>query len=445
MEYLAKLTQLAFQFGPFMFALLFTLYISRWGYRKYNEVNVRTSPPASDKEKNTMWIYFLASTVLGFILVIVSIYWWFQSQKATYVFTGKISDLSEVEEVVSNELYFKQELLSRLEENLPQKRNELFVFIQNRPFETNQSFRVRYFKQGSKNEESMSINYSPEPEVEYYVDYDTTAQRSVLKPVNQPSAFLMPGMTVYAQDFTQNLSSGSKSILKVDFKDEQIARLQNEGTAVGTKIDILDGLDRLSKEELTPYIETITEKESMITTLLDLSRHTDKELSFKAQKIVDKTSPTISSFLAENLVKSGSSREQATSILFRMEQERAQQILSSIPRASTGAWYPQLSQNISDSSNLKILFPTGSSKGDRYYVKALWDPGNSESVECLTKLFHSSLSHNRSYEEELALMQGKDKDRKTRWVYWYSKSWALSIADGIKKCGAEASFESIKD
>ncbi len=44
MERIAQLTNLAFQFGPFLFALLFSLVITRWAYKIYKEANQRKDP-----------------------------------------------------------------------------------------------------------------------------------------------------------------------------------------------------------------------------------------------------------------------------------------------------------------------------------------------------------------------------------------------------------------
>jgi hypothetical protein len=82
------------------------------------------------------------------------------------------------------------------------------------------------------------------------------------------------------------------------------------------------------------------------------------------------------------------------------------------------------------------LKPTAASDGDRYYVKATWKPEDPETVSCLTKLFNSELYTKRTLSEEAALMQRKSQ----RFVYWYSKDWAIDISTEIKKCGGQAEF-----
>ena len=62
MEHLSKLTNLAFQFGPFLFALLFSLIITRWAHKIYREANQRKAP---DEERETYRFYFIGTAIFG--------------------------------------------------------------------------------------------------------------------------------------------------------------------------------------------------------------------------------------------------------------------------------------------------------------------------------------------------------------------------------------------
>jgi hypothetical protein len=83
-----------------------------------------------------------------------------------------------------------------------------------------------------------------------------------------------------------------------------------------------------------------------------------------------------------------------------------------------------------------LLRPTGSSQGDRYYVRATWDPADEHEVPCLTQLFNDELASTRSVKAEAAKMKG----RAERLIYWYSKDWAISISKKISDCGGKAQY-----
>ncbi|MBN1638140.1 MAG: hypothetical protein JW866_04180 [Ignavibacteriales bacterium] len=441
MKHISQLTNLAFQFGPFLFALLFTLYISRWGYKNYNQANLRCDPPASEKEINTYRLYFLGTAIFGFILVIISIIWWFNIQVSYHVFAGKIVNLREYEEITSNDLYFKSILVTKLEENLPQIRDEHFLFIQNEPFDNNQKFKI-YYSKGQGKVEEFSINYSSQILVEYCVDWDENSGNNILRCLTSPQSSLF-FKSAYAQEFKVKSDYESFSSTEDRIDKYLVQLLQEERTDIGQKIEALDKLSSLEDSQLKYYIEKSIYKEPMTLTLLDLSRHTDKELAYKAKKIINDRFK-IDDYLVHLLLSDSKNREEAIEILFRIEKDRALQILNNIPIKMRNSWFNDLKKEIEFGEKAKILIPTGSSKGDRYYVQAKWDPKNSKVVECLTELFFRELIHNRTYEEEIKLMKGENGQRSERWVYWYSKEWALYIAQKIENCGGKAYFVGIR-
>src|SRR2546427_6959282 len=73
---LKQLVELAFQYGPFLFALLFTIYVSRWTYGNWNRAIVRKEPSATPEEKATLQWTFICTAVFGAVLVAFSVAWW---------------------------------------------------------------------------------------------------------------------------------------------------------------------------------------------------------------------------------------------------------------------------------------------------------------------------------------------------------------------------------
>ena len=120
---------------------------------------------------------------------------------------------------------------------------------------------------------------------------------------------------------------------------------------------------------------------------------------------------------------------------------KALKILQNIPNSISYSWLKKLKKEIQLGNKTRVLIPTGSSKGDRYYVKAEWDPENRNVANCLTNLFYRELIHNRTLKEEADLMKRKNGKR---WVYWYSKEWALYIFEKIEACSSKAFFVGIR-
>jgi len=435
MENISQLTKLSYQYGPFLFALLFNLVISRWGYKIYNRAIQRKDPKATEQELKTYRGYFLGTAIFGVILVIISIIWWFITQTSVHVFTGKIVSLKEYEKVTSSTLFFRPVFVAKLEENIPQIRDENFLFIQNKPFTTEQKFKI-YYNKGEGRLEEFSINYVPEIIPEYCIEWDEDSGKNIIKHLNPSSLSFSLIPSLFAQDFN-NESNQEDSDIDDPY---MIYLLQEERTDVGQKIQILDKLNNLDDNTLKRYITFSSSKEKMILTLLDLSRHTDKELAYKAKRLINQRFD-LEKYLIDNLLSGYTKRMTAEKILFRIEKERALKILQQIPNKNSYPWINELENKIQSGNYTKVLIPTGSSKGDRYYVKAEWDPQNSEVVSCLTILFHRELIHNRTIEEEVELMKRR---KGNRFVYWYSKGWAMYIAKKIENCGANASFVGIK-
>ncbi|MBD3338467.1 MAG: hypothetical protein GF353_05130 [Candidatus Lokiarchaeota archaeon] len=442
MENISYLTSLAFRFGPFLFALLFTLFVSRWAYNNYNKANLRTNPPASDSEINTLRSYFLGAAVVSVILVGLSVKFWFDYQSSFHVFKGTITNLKEYEKITSNDLYLKATMIRPLEKGLPQIRDEHFICIQNKPFENDQRFKI-YYSKGQGRVEEFIINYSSYPIVEYCVEWDEISGKNILKcsnPSNHSFFFLN---SAYAQQ--EKLDLYKEKFQPESFRIDTylIELLQEERTDIGQKIEALDRLSNFPDSQLRDYLEIQTFKEPMTLTLLDLSRHTDKELAYKAKKLINDRFK-FDDYLRQKLISSSTNKNEAIKLLFRIEKERAVRILNEIPSSSKKSWMNNTLTKIKSGEKTKVLYPTGSSKGDRYYVHAKWDYKNKEVLECLTTLFYRELIHNRTYDEEVKLMKGKDNKRSDRWVYWYSKEWALYIAEKIENCGGRASFVPIR-
>lgn len=442
---LTALTELAFQFGPFFFALLFTLVISRWSYKIYH-----AQGKSSTRETDTYRWVFISTTAFGMILVIVSVIWWWNYRPTTFVFRGEIKNLKEYERVVSSSLYFKSKWTGVIEEGVPQYHDEEFAVIQDVPFSLNQQFDMMFSKRDGS-PQKITVGYdriSKMPQFEIVWDDSTRASRLIQ--ISKSAAVLDDGagrfLIAPAYAGEANHRRGGQSALAAAMqyqvktpviRDQDIIKiLQDERTGVGLKIASLDRMLAMDATDLRKIITTRTNKEDMILTITDLTRHTDKELASQARRLADKGG--VNAIISGRLKSSDSTTvREAQNLVRRLDTKQVTSILKLLD-ARRSASMKGFVDEVQSGRGLNPLKPTGSSQGDRYYVRAKWDQKNDVTVNCLARLFSRELVEAGSPAEEAQRMKGRSE----RWVYWYSKDWALRIAGEVKKCGGTATFES---
>jgi hypothetical protein len=429
-ETLSKLSDLGLHYGPFFFALLFLAIIPRWPYRIFKETNAKKNPPATPAELTSARVVFLVTFFFGLGLVVVSVAWWLRSQPKIYAFQGEIVDLHEYEALASasDKLYFREETRPLIDD-IP-LRNEHFVVVQGTPLAKGQNFDVEFSKNKSTRN-TFHIPYTPgDDDARYRVNWDDNLHTNVLQRdtsvVAESRGFVwtahaaQAGIPVYQ-------GRSPKSQMAQMQASSPVAVLQDSNSDVGSKIVALDQLERMPVSVLT---DRGTGSEPVLATLLDLTRYSDKEVSYKAELLIKKVN------LDEYLVRKLSSpqakdQHEGQQVLLKMDKADSERILAKLKPAKAS----QLRGAVSQAANFQVI-PTPSAQGDRYYVKATWDPNNAKTVDCLTTLFHAELINNRSSEQERTLMN----NRSQRLVYWYDKEWTISMASKIRACGGNAVF-----
>lgn len=216
---------------------------------------------------------------------------------------------------------------------------------------------------------------------------------------------------------------------------ESIAALQFEETVSAEKIPLIDELGGLEDENLQKCLQAITHKEVIALTIFDLSRHTNSELAEKAQALLERFD--LAAYVDKEVDSEDEERWQGIlEFLLRIEPDQAKNILEQVSFETEEA--DQIVEKVSNGVH-RVLIPTDSESGDRYYVRVSWDPASAGQVSCLTALFNKELSTQRNLEQEGQKMKELNGNR---WVYWYSKDWTLSMAESAEKCGAETAFVS---
>jgi len=138
------LVGLAEQFGPFLFAILFILVVTRTAHQWYREAVSRT-PHANPAEIRTLRFYFILSVYCGIGATILSVGWWFYAQtRGMYYYQFSISELANEDEI--NSQYFSKLAPMPALAGAPQLHDEYFLVGQPEPFSKGQKFIIQYYR-----------------------------------------------------------------------------------------------------------------------------------------------------------------------------------------------------------------------------------------------------------------------------------------------------------
>ncbi len=429
--------ELAFRYGPFAFAAFFAA--GAWWMLRSARDAASSRGGSGPAQARLCRQFAVASGAACLAFAVVGTYYWMRFG-STHFYIGQINDLKTYEELASDNFFLRKELKADPLGETPLYYNLHFVVMQARPFWAGQRFEVAYYKKGSQARKLFEFAYDGRQGQRYRFEYDD--QDRPVRLVGIPSTIQGDkkqaarfSLAAFAQVLPVTLMSPqpSKALQRGDPPVDRrlIGLLQDGRSDVGAKIDALDRLLSMNPSALKAYANTVVNGESFALTLIELSRHSDKELASKARQAAE--SSDAEGELARQLGSSNSgARKAAEQAMTRVSPDRAKRILSQA-KASPGKEVVEAKLR---TGATQVLSPVGSEGGDRYYVQAQWDPRDQKAVSCLTSVFNKELISNRTLQDEQKLMAG----RNTRLVYWYTKDWALSMADKIRGCGAKATF-----
>jgi hypothetical protein len=142
---LETVVRLAQQYGPFLFAILFILIVTRTAHKYYKECNTRAAPAASEEEKRAYRFYFVVSIWSGIAVMVLSIIWWIYAQVAgTNIYQVAIVGLAPDESVLS-QYYFKN-VPRPTPPGMTSLHDDYFIIAQSEPFKIGDKFDFYYFK-----------------------------------------------------------------------------------------------------------------------------------------------------------------------------------------------------------------------------------------------------------------------------------------------------------
>jgi len=143
-ENVSALVGLAEQFGPFLFAILFILVVTRTAHQWYRE-SITRGPHANPAEVRTLRLYFILSVYCGIGAMILSVGWWFYAQtRGMYYYQFSISELNNEDQI--NSEYFSRLAPMPAVAGAPQLHDMYFLVGQPEPFNKGQKFTVQYYK-----------------------------------------------------------------------------------------------------------------------------------------------------------------------------------------------------------------------------------------------------------------------------------------------------------
>jgi hypothetical protein len=215
---------------------------------------------------------------------------------------------------------------------------------------------------------------------------------------------------------------------------ELLSRLGDPEVSVRTRQNVLERLMTLPLDTLQANAWAYYEEqddEPVLCVLLDLTRHSNHGVAAAARRVL-----SLINLRGLVLVRLTSDNEatqlSVVPVLEHLDSVSGARLLGSVSGLASdksGFLYSAL--------GTKLLVPTASSFGDRYAVRARWVSGNATAVACLGRVFYESLEPPKlALEQQIAKMAHTHE----RIAYWYSRVWAIHLAQNIRQCGGVADF-----
>jgi hypothetical protein len=180
MSYPELFTQLAYQFGPFFFAVLFTLFVTRTARAWYVS---NTSHPLDETEKATFRQWFLVCAYFSIALVIISIGWyayynWGRYHALEGIFVGLRPN--QIIAPDADQFFIKE---TNAKDPSGDIRDYYFVLVRDRPWQKGEKLSFKYWDVPVKSSGGGTQGAPPEPlEVDtQLVETDSFPARFVLR------------------------------------------------------------------------------------------------------------------------------------------------------------------------------------------------------------------------------------------------------------------------
>lgn len=261
-------------------------------------------------------------------------------------------------------------------------------------------------------------------------DYKLSADKKTIVCETEEKANLFGSFITLAH--AENIESPN---INLEENIRHIKTIMSERSSIKRKLWAFSNLIDVDSNEIQK-IGAVTVKRDLtfLLDLVDLSRHNNDTLASFAKKLSKKIN--IEKTLKNALLDSVKPPMNIIKRMTVLDSETKNNIFSALKK---NKWemkkFEKRALEKIKTSPTRQLIPTGTNQGDRYYVQANWAKDDNKTLDCLTFLFNTELLSNRTLEEE-------KKKMKNGWrlVYWYSRTWAIYIAEHIERCGGRAKF-----
>jgi hypothetical protein len=426
---LKDLAGLAYQYGPFIFALIFLYNISRWAWRNYDQARAQT--PADPKPVTRAWHTFVASFAVAILLVGISVWWWI-SHGPLYEFTGAIYDLDNNTSVYCDSLYFRVRQHPLYSPNDVPLKDEEFLAVAKHPFNKGDRFTIEVRKDQTSRG-NVTLEYDPEAvDSNFSLDFNNGVYQlhslATPRPVAEEPGNWIPSFTAYAQSPNQTAEarvspSQRNSSQQTNLKDVNISTIENTQASVGARILALENLYRMDPAPIIAFIQRGASGATFAAGVLDLTRHSDPELAYWAQSLAKKLD--LESFVRKGLQSSDAdTRYDAKMVLEHFDASQADNLISEMGK-------------VPDKSKLGVrdlaLVPTNFPEGDRYYMQVAWDDSNKTQAHCVDEVFED-------WAGDSAIQKQPTPSQSSELIYSLDKSQVTAAAAEVNRCGATAKF-----
>lgn len=178
---LERFARLAFEFGPFFFALLFLFFATRMASRRYRDARAQAQGAEDPDVRLHRRVYF--GTVLGsWILVAVAVGIWLYGQFEETVARFSVVDVGEGEYLVSDSTYALVVPVPRPSDAAPLRKNFHFAAVVRR-FGPYGATRLVYWNDRLQKAASFTVPHDPGNEPRFRLNVDAAGERFELVPV----------------------------------------------------------------------------------------------------------------------------------------------------------------------------------------------------------------------------------------------------------------------
>lgn len=454
--------ELFFLYGPFFI----TLFIMIYGIRQAKGALDRAddaNPPRQDALRLYRRIY-VAVWVFSGALVVACCAWWFvnfdNESKKKYVLRMDISDAQPTDrfEPKTEGVFVRTQDI-----NDPDLRRDEFVVVQEKPFLDGDEIEIVHKKGGDAvfryPIRLADINQKKGSAFRLVLEggqYQLVPKRSQALPATKSAAALFgigdvnaeSARTIYGKPIEQSMMKANSAIVKSgpsltarpptpgasqDFWADQLSQKRQ---TIGRQIDALDALealvakDRAAVDLLRPIAAAEIKGETLLSLLLNLSRHQDKLLAYKAQRMLEKTNYTSS--VIKVATATGYSPEVQRQALIALNEKQWKGIGAEVTALDKAS----VSRQQASFAKTPTPVPSATFDGTKYYALVTWSALSENQAKCLTEKLNLQKSDGGSP----VVDQGNISTGSSMSFTFDSRADATVFADSVKGCGAKTEF-----